>query len=92
MNESRAELKVIIRDVNSFTHFMGFVKTIKKDMTDIDIRENTMWYMRKSERFRKPVCMKTKVTFDEFRLFLIISRLMNIKIFCENDAFALQQG
>lgn len=89
----KQEVKFVIKTQEAFAFLVAVLCVLKNDEdTRQFIMEKIAWYVHQSQDGKKPVRVKTKMTFEEFVTFLYGSeRAENgTKVFCENGVFVLE--
>lgn len=84
---------VICETRSAYALFVGFMNGIRFKGTPKDsvLQEQVEWYWRESENGKKPVKLKTDVSFDDFLLFVnIICQINKNKLYCQDGLFVLR--
>ena len=91
----KQEVRIIVNNSNAFSYVAACLASFKKDEKDRTdfVRNFTDWYWKKSKKGKKPVGVKTKMSFEDLTTFIYgvnVTSNVGTKIFCENGVFVLQ--
>lgn len=91
----KQEVRIIVKNPDALPYVAAVLASFKKDAKDQTnfIKEITDWYWKKSKKGKKPVGVKTKMSFEDLTTFIYavnVTSNVKTKIFCENGVFVLQ--